>query len=55
MTTLTVEAPINLPKTHFKTLEELYYSLQNQLKFENDLQKKAEEAMFIDENKLLNL
>jgi len=50
MTTLTVESWFELTKTHFSNIEELYLNLQEHLKFEANLQKKAEKAINIDES-----
>ena len=54
MTTLTVDTGIELSKTHFDNIEELYLSLQEHLKFEANLQKKAEKALNIDESELID-
>lgn len=55
MTTLTIDKPLNLSKTHFSNLEELYLIIQEQLKFEYNLQKKAYRAMNINELELIDL
>jgi hypothetical protein len=55
MTTLTVDNALNLSKTHFSNIDELYLALQEQIKFENNLQKKANRAMNIDELELIDL
>jgi len=55
MTTLTIDKPLNLNKTHFTNIEELYLILQEQLQFENNLQKKAHRAMNLDELELIDL
>jgi hypothetical protein len=55
MTTLTIDKPINLTKTHFSNLEELYLIIQEKLSFENHLQKKAHRAMNINELELIDL
>jgi hypothetical protein len=55
MTTLVIDKTINLTKTHFSNLEELYLTIQEQLNFENHLQKKANRAMNINELELIDL
>jgi hypothetical protein len=55
MATLTIDDNINLSKTHFTDIEELYLAIQEQLKFELNLQKKAQRAMDIDELELIDL
>ena len=55
MTILTIDKPLNLSKTHFSNLEELYLIIQEQLKFELNLQKKASKAMEINELELIDL
>jgi hypothetical protein len=55
MSTLTIDEPVNLTKTHFSSLEELYFVIQEKLSFENHLQKKAHKAMNINELELIDL
>lgn len=55
MTVLTIDKQSNLSKTHFSDIEELYLILQEHIKFENNLQKKADIAMNIDELELIDL
>jgi len=55
MTTLTIDKNVKLSKTHFSSLEELYLTVQTELSFENNLQKKAERAMNINESELIDM
>jgi len=55
MTILTIDKPLNLNRTHFSNIEELYLIIQEQLKFEYNLQQKAQRAMNINELELIDL
>jgi hypothetical protein len=53
MTTLTIDKG-ELSKTHFSDIEELYLNLQEHLKFEVNLQKKAKKGFDIEESELID-
>ena len=54
MTILTIDKNIDLEKTNFSNIEELYLNLQEKLAFEVNLQEKAKRAIEIDEIELID-
>jgi len=54
MTTITIDADINLPKTHFKNIEELL-KIVKQTKFENELLQDYEKAKKAKKEDFVNL
>lgn len=55
MTTLTIENNVELPKTNFQSIEELYFAIQKQISFEQELQEKALRWLEINESELIDL
>jgi len=54
MVTITIDKSVNLEKTNFININELYLALQEKIAFENELQTQAERAMNINESELID-
>lgn len=54
MTTITIDSPIGLSRTHFRDMEDLVAAVE-QWKFERELIEGAKNAATFPESKLVNL
>lgn len=54
MTTITIDTPVELSRTHFRNMEDLVAAVE-QWKFERELIEGAKKAATVSESELVNL